>query len=207
MDESLVSDKRRRLDTPNVAPLNDLVRSWRSRGADRSIPWFDPDDGGTGAKVLILMESPAPRTVGPSGSNFCSLDNSDSSNRLLGNLIEEAGIRRADCLKWNAVPAALRDELGAPRAARRADVEDGAHRLREVLALTRRLQIVLTLGSAALSGFMLAITGEPPGRLYKVLAAPHPSQRNTSSRAQSLRRIENALRAIAADLDLDDDRA
>ena len=200
MDQSLTPNKTGRLDAPHVAPLNGLVRSWRSTTGDSSIPWFDPDDGGVSARFMILMESPAPSTMGPGGSGFCSLDNGDSSNRLLASLVAAAGISRPDCVKWNAVPSALRDELGSPRTARRADLEDGAWRLRQVLDLTTELEVVLALGNAAVSGFMFAITVQPPRRLYRVVAAPHPSQRNSVARTQSLSRIKNALRAISLDL-------
>ncbi|WP_131722599.1 uracil-DNA glycosylase [Mycolicibacterium chlorophenolicum] len=149
------------------------------------------------ARLLILMESPATRTVASAGSGFCSMDNADGTNRLLASLVAKAGISRAQCIKWNTVPWALTDEDGRPRAARRADINAGAEHVREVLTLTTELDIVLTLGNAALAGFMLAVTAETPAQLYRVLAAPHPSQRNAGSRSTSLRRIENALSAIS----------
>jgi uracil-DNA glycosylase len=193
-------DKLRRIDAPAVAPLNALVRAWRSTEAANSIPWFDPDDSGIHARLLLLVESPAPRTVSANGSGFCSLDNPDRSNQRLTKLLREKGISRSDCVKWNMVPCALRDEVGRPRPPRRRDLDLAAPRLREVLDLTRNLDVVLTLGSASLSGYMLAVTAEPPTTLHRVLAAPHPSQRNAASSALSVRRIENALGAIATHL-------
>jgi len=201
MPSDIWLDKRGRIDDPAVAPLNTLVRAWRSADATNvMIPWFDPDDGGVHARLLILMESPAPRTVSAAGSGFCSQDNPDRSNRLLANLLQKNGILRKDCVKWNMVPWPLRDEAGRPRPPRRPDLELAAPRLRDVLTLTAGIDVVLTLGSAALSGFMLAVTAEPPTRLFRVLAAPHPSQRNAASGARSLHRIEIALGAIATHL-------
>lgn len=200
MPSDIWLDKRRRIDDSAVAPLNALVREWRSADTTKSIPWFDPDDGGVHARLLVLMESPAPRTLGAAGSGFCSQDNPDRSNRLLANLLHASAISRRDCVKWNMVPWALRDEAGKPRAPRRPDLELAAPRLRDILDLTDNLDVVLALGTAALSGFMLAVTTEPPTNLLRVLAAPHPSQRNTASSALSIQRIENALDAIATHL-------
>lgn len=200
MPSDIWLNKRRRIDDSAVAPLNALVRAWRSADTTKSLPWFDPDDGGVRARLLILMESPAPRTLGAAGSGFCSHDNPDRSNRLLAKLLQASTIPRSDCVKWNMVPWALRDENDRPRPPRRPDLDLAAPRLREVLDLTRDVDVVLTLGSAALAGYMLAVTADPPAILRRVLAAPHPSQRNAASSAQSVRRIENALNAIATHL-------
>lgn len=201
MGEDVRMDKRARIDDPVVAPLNALVRSWRSADDTALIPWFDPDDGGVAARLLVLMESPAPRTVANDGSGFCSQDNVDRSNRCVATSFASAGISRLDCVKWNVVPWALRDDGDHPRAPRQRDLELAAPALREVLALTPDVDVVLTLGNAALSGFMLAVTGEPFDTLYRVVAAPHPSQRNTAASAFAIRRIDNACRTIAAHLE------
>lgn len=197
MPSDVWEHKHRHLDDAAVAPLNSLVRTWRSNGPTEQIPWFDPDDGGVRARLLLLMESPAPRTLGANGSGLCSLDNLDASNRRLMGSLQSSGIPRGLCLKWNMVPWTLSDDAGRPRAPKRSDLEQAAPRLRDVLGLLPDLDVVLTLGHAALSGFMLAVTEQSPAQLLRVIAVPHPSQRNTASRELAARRIDNALNAIA----------
>ena len=53
----VIADKLRRLFDPHVAPLNELARKINA-GLEHLAPWFDPDGGGTGARVLFLLENP-----------------------------------------------------------------------------------------------------------------------------------------------------
>lgn len=89
--------KRARVDEPHVAPLNSLVRSWRT--ADRFVPWFDPDGGGTGAHVLLLMEIPSPATVRAGDLGLSSEDNADPTARALTAARSASGLRREQCLR------------------------------------------------------------------------------------------------------------
>ena len=84
----LESAKRTRVDEPHVAPLNELVRRWREPAGrpSRAVPWFDPDGGGVGARVLLLMESSGPRTVAAGDLGFSSEDNEDPTSRRLRRL-------------------------------------------------------------------------------------------------------------------------
>ncbi|GAA2057164.1 hypothetical protein GCM10009722_14910 [Williamsia deligens] len=191
-------DKLSRIRDPHVAPLNELVATWRRDHA--MVPWFDPDDGGVRARLLILMESPAPRTMRAGGSGFCSGDNPDPSNRLLSSLRGTHGPPRSDCLKWNIVPWAVLDDAGGARSPSALELAEGGAMLHDVLSRATDVEVVLTLGRPALAGYMGYLTAEPGRRLLPVVAAPHPSQRNARGRDDAVRRIETAFTAVSTHL-------
>lgn len=194
---STTPGKHDRVDAPHARPLNTLIREWRARLPAAQIPWFDPDDGGIDARVLILMESPAPKTVGPTGSGFCSEDNDDPSNRLIRKIRTEAGLPRQLCLKWNAVPWAVLDSGGHPRAPSASEIDAATPYLIEVLDAAPNIEVVITLGKSALSGFTASTTLSTPRRLCRIAAAPHPSQRNALARDAAMKRIANAFQNAA----------
>ncbi|MFF0905411.1 UNVERIFIED_CONTAM: uracil-DNA glycosylase [Kocuria sp. CPCC 205316] len=191
-----VPDKRARVDEPHVAPLNALVRSWRHGG--RFVPWVDPDGGGTAARVLVLMEAPGPATVAAGDLGFSSEDNPDPTARTFRALREESGLARGDCLRWNVVPWALRDEGGRQRPPRVEDLVEAGPALRELVGALPELRVVVTFGAPALTGMMRLLTVEEPPRLLPVLGVPHPSLRNGHRRAETRQRILVALRTAAA---------
>lgn len=190
--------KRARLGQGHVAPLNALVRAWRGAGAGRKVPWFDPDDGGTGARVLVLMEAPGPGTVRAGGSGFCSEDNPDGTARTFAALRAEAGLDRRDYVRWNVVPWAVHDATGTWCAPTAADLEHARPALAQLLAALPRLRLVVVMGQRALVGYTRHATLSAPVRALPLLATPHPSQRNTHARAEALVRIGNALACAAA---------
>lgn len=153
------------IDRPHVAPLNGLVRQMReATGAGCLIPWFDPRDAGTGARVLFLFAAPGHGAV---ESGFVSRDNPDSSATSMRLLCEEAGLDRAHTLLWNVVPW----HVGTPKTkrTRRAgaqDLRDGVPWLIEVLSLCPALLAVVPFGRKAHRGWDLArsriANGVPP---------------------------------------------
>ena len=188
-----------RLRAPHVEPLNALVEQWRGEMPGRLIPWFDPDDAGICARVLVLMESPGPRTVRAGGSGFCSEDNDDGTARTFARLRRHAGLQRSAYLRWNIVPWAVHDRSGAWTAPGVGDLDAAQPALAQLLATLPALELVIVMGQRALAGYMRHVTVSAPERVLPVLATPHPSQRNTRSRDEAITRISNAL-AYAADL-------
>ncbi|WP_424347878.1 uracil-DNA glycosylase [Kocuria sp. CH-021] len=184
------------MDEPHVAPLNALVRSWRSGG--RFVPWADPDGGGTGARVLVLMEAPGPATVAAGERGFSSEDNPDPTARVFKALREESGLARGDYLRWNVVPWSLRDADGRHRPPRAEDLVEAEPALRELVGSLPELRVVVTFGAPALTGMMRLLTVEDPPRLLPVLGVPHPSLRNGHRRVETRQRILVALRTAAA---------
>ena len=191
--------KRARIGQAHVAPLNSLVLEWRSADLARQVPWFDPDDGGTGARVLVLMETPGPGTVRAGGSGFCSEDNPDGTARTFRALRAAAGLARRDYVRWNVVPWAVHDATGAWTAPTAVDLEDARPALAQLLGALPELRLVVVMGQRALAGYTRHVTLGVPVRALPLLATPHPSQRNTHARAEALLRIGNAL-ACAAQL-------
>lgn len=193
VSESLWPDKRLRVDADHVRPLNELVRAWRAREPQALVPWFDPDDGGVQASVLVLMESPGPATVRPGGSNFCSEDNSDGTARTFRRLREEATLPRAGYLKWNIVPWAVHGPDGQWRAPLQSDLAAARPALAQLMQALPNLRLVIAMGQPACNGLMGYLTSQPVIDPPLILAVPHPSQRNTVGRTQAEQRIRNAL--------------
>lgn len=185
------------LNQEHVLPLNDPVRRWRRRWPDRTIPWFDPDDGGIGATVLLLMEAPGPRTAAVGEDGFCSEDNDDPTARAIRTVRASSGLVRASYLKWNIVPWALLHGDGGWRSPRPADLEQSQELLSELLPLLTELRLVVTAGRPALHGWTRHQSLHVD-RVIPLLAVPHPSQRNTAARAESRLRLENAFAFAAA---------
>lgn len=191
-----MTDKRGRVNAPHVAPLNALVRDWRSGG--RFVPWVDPDGGGTRARVLVLMEAPGPATVAAGDLGFSSEDNPDPTARTFQALRQESGLDRGDYLRWNVVPWALLGEDGRHRPPKVDDLVEAEPALRELVGALPELRVVVTFGAPALTGMMRLLTVEEPPRLLPVLGVPHPSLRNGHRRAETRQRILVALRTAAA---------
>ena len=191
MDTALTSSKTQRVRDPHVAPLNRLVESWRSADAGRFVPWFDPDDGGVNARVLVLLERPAPSTVAAGSKGFSSEDNASASSRAFRAARMAAGVDRGDILRWNIVPWVSTDSLSPLRIPEIDDARDALHVL---LCALPRLRGIVALGSAALAGSMRYLTLHDGPVVLPVFAAPHPSPANAARRAERPIRIANALR-------------
>ena len=94
------------LNEPHVAPLTALVEKLRAQHPEASIPYFDPTEAGTGARILILLEAPGRRSALEKGSGFVSPDNNDETAKNLWTLLREAGISRStEVVAWNVVPS------------------------------------------------------------------------------------------------------
>ena len=69
------------------------------------VPDLDPLDGGTGARMLLLLEKPGPKTSpARGGTGFVSFDNPDPTARASHRFCEEAGIERSARAVWNVCP-------------------------------------------------------------------------------------------------------
>jgi uracil-DNA glycosylase len=174
----------------HVAPLNHLASGWRAEGpaGRRFVPWFDPDSGGIHARVLVLLESPAPATVRAGPGACSSEDNPSASSRALRAARLQSGLGRGDYLRWNIIPWAT---TGTPPTADRLDEAQPA--LHALLGLLPELTGIVTLGSPALTGVMRYFTLHPDPVIVRVLAAPHPSPANGHRREERHQRIVHAL--------------
>lgn len=180
----------------HVAPLNQLVQQWRTdTHPPRFVPWFDPDSGGVGARVLVLLQSPAAATVQAGPGSLSSEDNPNASSRALRAARIEAGLRRTDYLRWNIIPWAA----PGPGPPALADLDAAQPALHALLCLLPELTGIVTLGNHALTGMMRYFTLHPDPVITCVLAAPHPSPANGHRRAERHERTVRALqRAVRA---------
>ena len=171
-DPREVQRKVQLLREPHITPLTEFVRRVSAeRGTP--VPWFDPTEAGTEARILLLFENPGRRADAAQGSGFISPDNDDKSAENMWGFFREAGIdRRRDIVAWNIVPWYLGDDrrIGQVRA---ADIEDARPALVELLELLPNLRVVVLFGRKAQAGWRRAhLPVDIP-----VLEAPHPSGR------------------------------
>jgi uracil-DNA glycosylase len=132
----------------HVAPLQALAeRISASHDAPGGVPRFDPLDGGTDARVLLLQEAPGPRAV---GTGFVSFDNPDQTAANARHACESAGLSRRDVVRWNAVPWYIGNEQRTKiRAASGSDLKRAEPWLEELLKLLPRLEVVVLMGKKA----------------------------------------------------------
>jgi hypothetical protein len=190
------ADRRPRVDEPHVAPLNALARQWRTPrddGRDRFVPWFDPDGPGVSARVLVLMESPGPRTVAAGDLGFSTEDNDDPTAAALREARTTAGMPRDGYLRWNVVPWPTCDSDGRRRPPLVRDLEGARQALTELWSALPELRVVVAVGTPALQGVMRLLTLDATARVVPVLGVPHPSPRNAHARAEALDRLRLAL--------------
>jgi hypothetical protein len=180
MTEPTAKDPR--LCEERVAPLVALATEIAAaRGLPGgAVPYPDPDTGGTGARALVLLESPAA--------------SASAAERLRAGYAS-AGLDPAQVLHWNAVPWST--QRRSPSA---AELREARTWLPRLLALLGELRVAVLLGVPAQQYWGPGIA-EAPGRvpLVPVLAGPHPSQAGADDRlATVLRRTADVVGAETA---------
>lgn len=186
--------KRARLWEPHVAPVNHLVeRIAQETGLD--VPYVDPDSGGIAARVLFVLQAPA--RAAAHGSGMLSADNDDGTAERVWWGYASAGMPRTMGVHWNAVPwyVGTREKLGpiSPE-----QVTQGRRWLRELLALTPNVRVLVTFGRDA-EASALGVSDLLDRRGIAHLHSIHPSPRNYNSRRERTKRevseaFEGALR-------------
>lgn len=166
-DPAAVAVRMQQLRQSHVEPLTAYVHRLREEaGPGAAIPYFDPWDGGTDAKILFLLEAPGAKAV---RTGFVSRNNPDETAKNFFELCVEAGLHRKMAVVWNIVPWYI--GTGARiRAANPRDLEAGIRPLPRLLALLQNLQAVVLLGRKA----EVAARHLPQGAL-SVFKCPHPS--------------------------------
>ncbi len=188
--------KRTALFEMHMEPLTAFVQQLRQeRPPEQCIPDFDPDDGGTEAEVLFVLEAPGPRAK---ESGFVSRDNPDQTAGNLKAYLEEAGISRKQSLVWNIVPWYLGNGKTI-RAATSVDIQAGSVYLERLLALLPHLKAVVLVGRKAQSAFKRGglITALP---LYETY---HPSPQFINLHPNNKEKIVEKLRQVALQLNVE----
>ena len=169
-DRREVERKRQLLDESHIAPLTEFVRRLRAERGD-VVPWFDPTEAGTKARILMLFENPSRRADAAQGSGFISADNNDVSAKNMWGFLRKAGIDRSrDVVAWNIVPWYVGDERTIGKV-KTSDIDEARPALLELLGLLPNLGVVILFGRKAQAGWLRA---RPPVDI-PVLEAPHPS--------------------------------
>src|SRR5215210_1866202 len=122
-DRRELERKRQLLNAPHIAPLTDFVRGLSAERV-ATVPWFDPTEAGSEARILMMFENPGRRADAAQGSGFISADNDDKSAENMWGFFRDAGIdRRRDIVAWNIVPWYVGDDrkIGEVRA---SDIEE-----------------------------------------------------------------------------------
>lgn len=150
-DPANVARKIGKLQDSHMAPLMQFVEHIRVERPGDAVPWFDPDDGGVRARLLLLFEAPGPQAR---GSNFISAENPDPTARNTLVLREEAGIRPDEVLHWNIVPWFVSNGARI-RPPRRSEIREGVAYLERLIELLPNLRVILAMGRNAEQGLHL----------------------------------------------------
>lgn len=150
-------------------------------------PHVDPLDGGTAARILLLLETPGPNGSAP---RFVSRDNPSGTARNLTHLFASAGIERRQTLLWNAVPWIIHAEGARNRAPRPAEVTAGLALLPGLLDLLPDLRAVVLAGRVAQRADTMLRETRPT--LIRI-AMPHPSPTYVNTSPAVRLRIAAAL--------------
>ena len=193
-DPEALAARRALLDAPHIAPIRALgARIAAERGAPVPVP--DPLDGGVGARMLLLLETPGPMVL---RTGFVTRDSANGTAANLFRFLAEAGLSRADTLIWNAVPWLIHEAGALNRAPRRAEVAAAAPYLAPLLDLLPRLAVAVLAGRYA---------GEAAPKLaalrprLPVIRIPHPSPTYVCTAPEVSVRIRCGLSMAAAILD------
>jgi len=192
----------RRHEMLRTAPQVQELRDWagslqRRRGA--VVPFVDPAEAGTDARVLMLMEAPGPMTNRDNrrpGSGFISVDNDDGTAANAWRTRDAAGLDEHLVLVWNIVPWYLGPAKVKPSA---SDRREGAAELVDLMRLLPRLEVVLLSGRHAQRGWNEHVRPKDPP--VAVLETWHPSPQtlwNPERRAHLERTMRDAVRMVAA---------
>ena len=165
-DPDVLAARRVMLARPAMTQLRSFAASIRAEHG--ATPDFDPADGGTAARMLLLLETPG-TAIGKTG--FVSADNPTGTAANLRRFLAQADIERRDVAIWNAVPFVI--HTGGPnRTPRAAEIRRGLALLPALLRLLPHLCCIVLSGRVAGLAESI-IQAERPG--LSVIRVPHPS--------------------------------
>lgn len=176
----------------HIAPLSDFVQQLRAKVPGKTVPEFDPWDGGTNAEILYLLEAPGPKAR---SSGFVSRNNPDETAKNFFLLNVEAGIPRERTICWNAVPWYIGDNSETKiRAAKPPDLKEGLPSFFELLSLLPKLRAVVLVGRKAEYAAKELERRRPD---LKIFRSPHPSPMYCNRSKENPKKILNALHQVA----------
>jgi uracil-DNA glycosylase len=193
-DPDALAARRAMMGAPHIAPIRALGdRISAERRAP--VPTPDPLDGGVGARMLLLLETPGPAVL---RTGFVTRDSANGTAANLFRFLAAAGIARADTLIWNVVPWLIHEAGALNRAPRRAEVAAAGPYLAPLLDLLPRLAVAVLAGRFA-GEAAPALAAHRPG--LPVIRVPHPSPTYVCTTPDVPARIRRGLAEAAAILD------
>ena len=192
-DPATLAARHALLDRPHVTPLRALAARIAAE-QEAEVPEPDPFDGGVGARLLVLLETPGPSIA---RTRFVSRDNDTGTAANLGRFLDAAGIARADLLIWNAIPFVIHAPGARNRPPRTGEIREGARYLEPLLALLPALRVVV------LSGRVAGLLGPRVETLrpdLPTIRVPHPSPTYVCTSPTVPDRIRDGLRTAATHL-------
>ena len=175
----------------HVAPIRAMAGQIRA-ATGCPVPEPDPLDGGVGARLLLLLETPGPRVREDA---IVSRDKPGGTGANLRRFLDGAGIGREDTFIWNAVPWIIHAPGAKNRAPTMAERRAGLAWVPPLLALLPELAVVVLSGRHAAAAEP-AIREARPG--LPVLTMPHPSPTIVCTSPAIGARIAAALADAAA---------
>ena len=181
------------LSAPHMVHLEAFAERIRAaRPNQETVPSFDPCDGGSEARVLLLLEAPGLKAV---QSGFVSRNNPDPTARNMLEALQEADLARVDTALWNIVPWYIGDG-GRIHPAMARDVRAAQQYLAPLLLLLPRLQEVVLVGQKA----QRARPWLAEHSNLRVSQADHPSNRVYNRWPERRRQVIDVLRQVACRL-------
>ncbi|KAA0124504.1 uracil-DNA glycosylase [Methylobacterium sp. P1-11] len=190
-DPDALASRRAMMGAEHIAPIRALgERISAERGAPVPVP--DPLDGGVGARMLLLLETPGPAVL---RTGFVTRDSVNGTAANLFRFLAETGIARADTLIWNAVPWLIHQAGALNRAPRRTEIAAAGPYLAPLLDLLPRLAVAVLAGRFA-GEAAPALAALRPG--LPVIRIPHPSPTYVCTAPEVPARIRRGLAEAAA---------
>ncbi|MGI4858837.1 MAG: uracil-DNA glycosylase [Janthinobacterium lividum] len=164
--------RARLLTAPHMARLTGYAEEL-ARRTRRAVPYFDPLDGGSNARVMILLQSPARFDSQP---RFVSRDNPVPAQKNLKRFLEAASMARQSTVLWNVFPWLPEPSDTRSRGLRSGpsafELASGIAELPALLTLFDHLRIVVLAGRIAQRAAD-TVGAALPG--CTILNMPHPS--------------------------------
>lgn len=184
------NERLTQLQESHVSPLTKFVETLRrEKGPSFEIPFFDPWDGGTEARVLNLLEAPGPKAV---RSGFISCNNPDETAKNSFELHRAAGIPRRWSVSWNIVPWYIGTGIKI-RPAKADDIAAATHSLEKLLGLLPNLKAIVLIGRKAQRAEDRIQTLRPG---IKIFCSPHPSPLFVNNAPGNRDKILSVLRNV-----------
>ncbi len=187
--------RERMLLQAHIAPLTHYVNYLRKElKKEDGIPYFDPYDGGTHARVLYVQQSPG--RVSAKTTRFISRNNPDRKAKETFRLHHEAGLKRSDTVLWNIIPwyrqpgenICKRDRL------------EGMKYLNDLMDLLSNLKALVLAGRQAQQAFEESNQELPFQVIYCNIPSPYNIEINFKDDAHFFDDIRSVLKELVNSL-------